>query len=100
VIHEVIVRRLAENHLAEAYNWYERQSAGLGASFLHRYAEAQDLIAEFPASAPVVFMDYRRVLLRRFPYGVFYVIESDLVVVAAVYHLARNPQVIQASLPP
>lgn len=96
--HEVIIRRLAEKHLTEAFAWYARRSPGLGADFLNCYAEAQGRIAAFPAAAPLAFMDYRRVLLRRFPYGVFYIIEDDFVVVAAVYHLARNPLAIQSSL--
>lgn len=97
---EVVIRRLAETHLAEAYAWYERQAPGLGADFLNRYAAAQTHLADYPEAAPVVFLDYRRALIRRFPYGIFYIVDDNVVVIAAVYHLARNPQTIQAVLRP
>lgn len=95
-----IIRRLAERQLTEAYGWYEAQVPGLGRDFLNRFAEIEARLVTFPESGPVVFLDYRRMLMRRFPYGVFYVIEAGLVIVAAVYHLARSPQSIKASLRP
>ncbi len=98
--HRIIVRRLAETHLAEAYVWYERQAPGLGSNFLNRFDEALERIASLPESGPTVFLDYRRILLRRFPYGVFYVIEGDLLVIAAVYHLARSPKTMRSERKP
>ena len=100
VTKQVIVRRLAEQHLAEASAWYEQQATGLGSNFLDRFEEALAQIARFPESGPIVFLDYRRLLLRRFPYGVFYVLEGNLIVVAAIYHLARHPRIIQENLRP
>lgn len=97
---EIVIRRLAEQHLAEAYAWYAKQAPSLGVDFLDRFDEVLKQIAAFPEASPVVLLDYRRTLLRRFPYGVFYVIEGECVVVAAVYHLARNPQTIRATLQP
>jgi toxin ParE1/3/4 len=47
-----------------------------------------------------VYLDYRRALLPRFPFGVFYVVESEFLIVAAVFHLARNPRAIQSELKP
>jgi plasmid stabilization system protein ParE len=34
----------------------------------------------------------RRVILRRFPYGVFYEIHGDEVVVLACFHSSRDPR--------
>lgn len=97
---QVVVRRLAERHLAEAYAWYAQQAPGLGLDFLDRFGHALNRIVEFPQSGPVVHLDYRRVLLQRFPYGVFYVVEDGLVVIAAVYHLARDPREMRKWLRP
>jgi len=35
-------------------------------------------------------------LAKRFPYGIFYVVEPQRIVVLAVLHTARDPQVWQA----
>jgi toxin ParE1/3/4 len=72
----------------------------LGADFLNRFEEAMRRIALFPESGPTAFLDYRRILVRRFPYGVFHVIEGNLLVVAAVYHLARSPETMRRELKP
>jgi hypothetical protein len=68
---EVIVRRLAERHLAEAFAWYEQQAAGLGADFLNQFEAVLPQLAQFPESCPMVFLDFRRALMRRFPFGIF-----------------------------
>jgi plasmid stabilization system protein ParE len=33
----------------------------------------------------------RRGLVRRFPYGVFYVVTDDAIVILAVFHASRDP---------
>jgi len=48
-------------------------------------------IAENPRTYPRVHGEVRRAVARRFPFGVFYVMESDAVVVIAVLHASRDP---------
>jgi len=86
-----IIRRLAEAQLTQAYHWYEARAPGLGTEFLRSFEAACAQIGRQPKSSPIVFMDYRRNLLRKFPFGIFYAIEESGVVVAAVFHLARRP---------
>jgi hypothetical protein len=38
-----------------------------------------------------VYGDFRRLLLRRFPYAIYFVIENDEVIVTGLFHCARNP---------
>jgi hypothetical protein len=35
--------------------------------------------------------DVRRYLIKRFPYGIYYTLENDAVIIWAVKHLHRNP---------
>jgi toxin ParE1/3/4 len=44
-----------------------------------------------PNQYPVVHRNVRRALVRRFPYGVFYVVEGQRIVVLAVFHGSRDP---------
>jgi toxin ParE1/3/4 len=78
--------------LAEASSWYERQERGVG---LRLEAEAKDLFRRLSDEAPlyaVRFSDVRRVNLRNFPYGVFYLVVGETVVVLGVLHGARDTE--------
>ena len=64
----------AEEDIREAMLWYERQRRGLGAEFTGDVEEAFGRITEAPESASSWKQDvsYRRLVLRRFPYLVYY----------------------------
>jgi hypothetical protein len=50
---------------------------------------------EFPATqniSPVRFDDVRRVLVRRFPYAVYFYHDDDSVFITYVFHTALNPR--------
>jgi toxin ParE1/3/4 len=53
------------------------------------------LIANHPKGQPLVGRNTRRVLLRRFPYSLFYYVEGDTVVVYGRLHGSRDPRVWQ-----
>ena len=89
---EISIREEARNDLAEAFDWYEEQRLGLGYEFLISVEEALTQLRRFPQSAPYVLQNVRRASLRRFPYGVFYMLEDDAVVVLAVMHAKRDPK--------
>jgi plasmid stabilization system protein ParE len=92
----LIIRPEAEDDLAEAKDWYERKREGLGEEFLLCVEEALDRIRQIPEGATEVYPGVRRVVVRRFPYGVFYRVEPDQIAVIAVYHSRRDPRGWQA----
>jgi hypothetical protein len=63
--------------MAEAYDWYEERSPGLGDDFLAAVDEGLAAVREAPQRFPVVHRDadveVRRVRLRRFPFGLFFI---------------------------
>jgi plasmid stabilization system protein ParE len=87
----LVLRRRAEEDLTAAALWYEEQLPGLGREFLDEADRAILQIAHFPDSFPARHRHFRRALLRRFPYGIFYAVEPDLIVVLTVIHLAQDP---------
>jgi toxin ParE1/3/4 len=88
----VVYRTEAEVDLQEAYQWYEEQRQGLGERFLLSIEAATAAIQRNPLMYPVVHRDVRRMLTRRFPFGIFYVIEDEQVTVVAVLHAHRDPK--------
>ena len=88
-----ILRPEAAADVEGAYRWYEDQRAGLGEEFLGTVQAGLELIAAHPLAAPIVHRDTRRLLLKRFPYGVFYRLVEDDIVVVGVLHAKRHPRV-------
>ena len=83
----------AESELTEARDWYRERGLGLGDEFLRAVDSCLATIQRLPESHPVVYRDIRRALLRRFPYGIFYLIEGNVVTVLACFHAKRDPTV-------
>jgi toxin ParE1/3/4 len=88
-----ILRPAAAADVEGAYRWYENQRPGLGEEFLAALGASLEMIAAHPLAAPVVHKDIRRLLSRRFPYGVFYRLVEEEIVVVGCLHAKRNPSV-------
>jgi plasmid stabilization system protein ParE len=48
-------------------------------------------ISDNPLQYQTIYREMRRAIPRKFPYGVFYRVEQDAIVVFAIVHLHRNP---------
>lgn len=92
----VQLREEADGDLAEAASWYEQQQVGLGHAFLDEALIAFRLIAAQPLIYPIVHRNTRRALMHRFPFGIFFRVESSCIVVLAVMHGSRHPYHWQA----
>lgn len=87
-----------EEDVMAGYDWYEDKALGLGEEFLRMfYAQARGLLNN-PLMFPKVSGDFRRCLLRRFPYAVYFFIEDDHLIVVGLFHSARNPNTIHTNL--
>jgi plasmid stabilization system protein ParE len=71
--------------------WYEDQRAGLGDRFLNELDLVFQRIDQNPRQFPLIENNVRRALLGHFPYGVYFVGESGDIMVLAVLHLHREP---------
>lgn len=83
--------KAAQTELDEAFNWYEAQQLNLGIQFLNEFDNALRRIVVYPESYALLGSDIRRCLIKRFPYGVWYGIDTDTIVIVAVAHLHRKP---------
>lgn len=90
--YKLIVRPEAESDISEAYSWYEKYSKGLGSNFVHAVDESISSIQRNPESYQKIHKHIRRVLVHRFPYGIFYLLEWEAIVVIAVFHARRAPK--------
>jgi len=83
----------AEADAAQALAWYGERGPDLGADFFASFEAVIRQLEQFPESAPVVHSPFRRALLHRFPYCVFYYVEPSESVVVGCFHAHRNPEV-------
>jgi len=92
-----VTRRLrvvpeAEQELAAAAEWYEERRPGLGVELIATVDGALEEILAAPTSfGRWKGRDYRRHVLRRFPYVVFFRMTGDDVEILAFAHAKRRP---------
>jgi toxin ParE1/3/4 len=78
--------------------WYDRKSAGLGVEFLRVFYACAVELTRDPEVYPRVHGDFRRRLLRRFPYAIYFRIQGEYVVVFGLFHCARDPRRLRREL--
>jgi len=82
----------AEREFREAFVWYESQRPGLGAEFMLSIDEAIERLRHSPDAYPEVYNTIRRVVVRRFPFAIFYKSLENEIRIVAVFHSRRNPE--------
>jgi toxin ParE1/3/4 len=88
----LVVREAASEEMEEAAAWYANRSPGLGDEFLRTVKAAMAVALREPELYPVARGRLRRVVLRRFPYSIFFSATDDEVVIVACHHHRRDPR--------
>jgi toxin ParE1/3/4 len=91
----LIVRPQAEADITEAAVWYESRESGLGLEVTSEIQTAIGRALKDPEIFPRLRENphVRRVLTRRFPYRVFFIVRPEALVVFAVLHAARHDRI-------
>ena len=87
-----------EEDVIGGYIWYEAKSPGLGEEFLRMFYACVGEIPKNPLLCAKVYSEFRRRLLRRFPYAIYFMIKDDQTVVFGLFHCARDPRTIRMKL--
>jgi hypothetical protein len=90
-MYEIAFHRNASEEMQAAAAYYETREQGLGDAFLDDIEQGLHSVEQFPRLWPVYDGEYRRYLLKRFPYGLVYRIDVTRVFIVAVAHLHRKP---------
>ena len=85
----------ARTEYYEALRWYLDIGGHLGERFAQAVEETQETIAQSPLRFPVIHKGRHKAGVRRFPYGLYYLIEDTRIVIIACFHGKRNPRVWQ-----
>ncbi len=82
----------ADAELKEALARYESVRLELAQRFAEAVADTIEKIAAAPLHYAVVEKERRRAGVRRFPYGIFFLLKETRIVVIACFHGRRNPR--------
>jgi plasmid stabilization system protein ParE len=87
---KLVFSALADQQLIEIVEYYNRIDIKLKKRFLKELKFALKSISENPYIYSKRYKNYRRVNLKKFPYGVFYKISEDHIMINVVLHAKRN----------
>ncbi len=75
-----------------ASQWYEKQQKGLGLEFLKCVESSLNTILNFPEMYEVCYSNFRRCVISRFPFSIFYTIEDYQIIIHAVFDNRQDPK--------
>ncbi len=75
-----------------AVSYYADISPQLAESFIKSVESGVEEILTYPGAWQIVEEDVRRYLIKRFPFGIYYCIESNRIMIYAVMHMSRDPK--------
>jgi toxin ParE1/3/4 len=81
----------AEGEINEAAEFLNRESPGLGTTFLGAVERAVEEIAFAPEAGQLIRTRVRRKLVRKFPYSIVFAVRGTLIRILAVAHQKRRP---------
>lgn len=87
-----------EEDVITGYVWYGEKALGLGEEFLRVFYAYAGEISHNPFLYQKVYYEYRRRLLKRFPYAIYFRMEDNEIIILGLFHCARDPRTIRAKL--
>ena len=87
---QTIIRRQAQLEVQEAFQYYQEKSEGLGFEFMRSLDAALQSVKRNPFAYQKIYSETRRVLLRKFPYALFYIAEENRIIVVACFNQKRS----------
>jgi toxin ParE1/3/4 len=89
---QLVVSREAQTDIRDAVAYLQRVSPHLATRFANELETAYASIVDHPELYPTVYKNFRRALLKRFPYSVFYVVAAPVVLIVGVVHQSRDEE--------
>ena len=84
--------------LKDGVKFYQKQEAYLGEYFLSSLISDIETLRLHAGIHPVVHKSTYRLLSKRFPFAIYYLIQEDTVIVKAVLDCRKNPSWIRKRL--
>ena len=89
---KLLIRPAAAADVEDGYRWYRNKRRELGLEYVAAVRAGIGRILENPEGYPILYRNTRRIRLRRFPYGLYYRVYSDRIILVACMHGKREPR--------
>lgn len=90
--YQVIISEAAESDIQDSFFWYKYRSESLAQLFIQHLDEVLQILLKNPNQFQERAKGLRVGFLRKFPFGVHYIIENKRVLVIGVFHTSRDPK--------
>ena len=90
-VRPLLLHRDAGCELNDAADYFDRESPGLGSTFLDEVDRGFDLIRAYPYAAAEVARGIRKSVLARFPYTLVYEVRDDAIRILAIARQRKRP---------
>ena len=87
-------RPRVEDDILEALDYYFLINPKLAEDFLNRLEEAKQTILNSPEGFETKYKSAKTILLKQFPYHIYYLIEENKIVILAVLHAESGEEKI------
>ena len=93
--YRITIRSNADADLARTAEWYEGERVDLGVKFLDDFVRTCQSIQAFPSRRPFADrkLGIRICRFKRFPYLIYFTVRESDIVIHAVLHARRSPEV-------
>lgn len=90
--YSILISQAAYEDIKAASEWYENQRVGLSHDFELCLEGGYEDIKSNPSAYQARFKNVRVKYIKRFPYGIHYFIDENIIYVLAVLHTSKNPK--------
>jgi plasmid stabilization system protein ParE len=95
---DLILLLQADLDIQAAFNRYDDYQDGRGYVFMQQLDAALTMLRRHPQIGGLYAAPFRRLLIRDFPYGVFYDVQPTRIIVVAIMDLRQKPRSILRKL--
>ena len=94
-MYQLIIRPRTVEQARKQFVWYEEKRIGLGEDFLLSIEACLNYIQRSPFAFQKKHKDIRVGLPDKFPFGIFYFVDNDKIIVLAIFYLGQNPKLFE-----
>lgn len=92
MVFKLVIKTLAEQDIAEAVEWYYKQSPHLIPELIAEIDNALELLRYNPQHFQKRYKEVRVIFIKTFPFSLYYTIENKTIFVHAFMHNKRDPK--------
>ena len=94
----LLVSEMAYEDAIVIFDWYEEKLNGLGDKFINELEIAKTDLLNNPLAFAKWNKSIRRMVMRKFPYKLFYKVYDDEIVIIAIIHARRSNRYLKRRL--